>query len=201
MVFVPVFEKMLEIMSWRAVLRIMAPIFAGVLYTSALVLRFPTHIAEAKAKEAAQRKADGKRSFAFDFSYFWDPLWRRFTYAVVLAAMGYFTPFAFMSVHIYLLVCHSDSSFPLRIPYAKVAVGSTGAATCGSIVGFANIVGRVMCGFLADRIGVIRMFQIGCGIGGAATCLLPAITPYWPAYVYLHAALFGTFGGAFIAVR
>lgn len=109
MVFVPLFKKMLETMSWRDVFRTISPFFAGVLVLTSFFIRFPTHIAEAKRKQAAERKAEGKRSFSFDFSWFFDELWRRWTYAVVLAAMGYFTPFAFMSV-LFQMHCYCQKS-------------------------------------------------------------------------------------------
>jgi len=175
MAWQPFLKYLLSNYSWRTTFRILAPCLGLPVFAAGMVMRLPQSMVEKK------KGMPTREGCALDCFWWEDPKFVKHTVCVCLGALGYFTV------------------FPFIIPYSRVVAGPDSKTLVGLVLGFSTAIGRIACGAIADRIGVFPMFRISCFVGGLATFLLPFVAPSWDGYLYVHATVFGAFGGAFLS--
>lgn len=110
-----------------------------------------------------------------------DRQFRTLYMAAFVASYGYWVPF----VHI--------------VPYARdQGLTATDAALLVSVMGVFNIVGRVVLGAIADRLGRRRMLQISVGAMSVAVLFWPVAST--KGGLLLFVAAYGFFAGSFISL-
>lgn len=110
-----------------------------------------------------------------------DPIFRTIYLSAFVGSYGYWIPF----VHI--------------VPFARdQGVSVAEAALLVSVMGAGNIVGRVVLGAAADRVGRLRIFQLSLAAMAVAIFLWPFARG--PSGLVPFAAAYGFFAGAFISL-
>ena len=81
-VFVPLAQKMLEKLSWRTTLRILAPVMGALFLLAGSVLRYPAAV---KAERAALRAKRGhQKRIRLDCQWWSNQTWLRWTLCSIL---------------------------------------------------------------------------------------------------------------------
>lgn len=110
-----------------------------------------------------------------------NPIFRIFFSSAAVASYGYWVPF----VHI--------------VPYARDhGITAASAALLVSVMGVANIIGRVVLGSVADRFGRRRIIQVALASMACSTFLWPLADSMPTLLVFT--AVYGFFAGTFISL-
>ena len=128
----------------------------------------------------------------FDFGLCTSPTFLILSFAGFLSLLSLFVPFNFL---------------PSFIDKEREALGLTEEeatktkAYLMAVIGICNTIGRVICGWVSDhpRVDAIKVNNIGCLIGGVATCLIPQIGSV--AMLYAYGVVFGFSVAVFASLR
>ncbi|CAG7827515.1 unnamed protein product [Allacma fusca] len=119
-----------------------------------------------------------------DFSLLASPTFVLLAVAGAFTMAGFFVPFIFLK-GISMQAGVEESDAPMLI----------------SVIGIANTVGRVFCGWLADRpqVKAVVMNNAALTIGGISTILVPFLTNYWLFIGY--SSVFGLAMACYVSLR
>lgn len=164
---------------------VMAPlsqslIDSGTWRSAARALAFGSLVSLGLAAALVKGRSSGHRS-GVARQMFADRRFRILYGSAVVASYGYWIPFIFI------------------VPYARQrGMTPSFAALLVSIMGIANVAGRVILGALADRIGRIRIFQSAVAAMGLSAFLWPLATTQVGLIAFVFA--YGFVAGTFIAL-
>jgi predicted MFS family arabinose efflux permease len=164
----PLAAALIDSMGWRATYRLFAVASAVLLVVCALASSPPPRPAPV---DAPGGRAAGVRSPAFVVLYV----------SMLLVSAALFMVFIFL------------------VPFAEEhGVGNVAAATLMGIVGASSILGRLLLGTLADRLGAIRTYR-ACFLAIALTYVLWLSTTTYP-WLLTFSILYGVAYGGVIAL-
>ncbi|XP_075535622.1 monocarboxylate transporter 13-like [Dermacentor variabilis] len=113
-----------------------------------------------------------------------DAAFRVFSLSRVFCGIGYSVPYLFLTSR----------------AVAELGVSETDASFLLSVVGFTNVVGRVVIGAASDRLGAYRMWLFICCIMVCGLSTVLSVLSRTYAELQVYAATYGVAGGGFITL-